>query len=331
MNFPTAAGEVETHKFQLSIVYHLLLFSVGVRRLPRSRFLASAMLSKDSTRTELGKRPIPTRRVGHNLNTITYRRSLLSRQPNSHHRGNRKDKREDNLVSHSLLLFGYSGNNQVTSSPGWDRHRTTRPGPRCVPPFFLFHYPLMAMKRDEKFTWSWTQRHSFWVPCDHLLMVPCDHLLMVPCDHLLMVPCDHLLMVPCYHLLMVPCYHLLMVPCDHLLMVPCDHLLMVPCDHLLMVPCYHLLMVPCYHLLMVPCDHLLMVPCDHLLMVPCDHLLMVPCYHLLMVPCDHLLMVPCDHLLMVPPKWQYLIASHGRAVVASFEPGPGAAFNGGRF
>ena len=48
MNFPTAAGEVETHKFQLSIVYHLLLFSVGVRRLPRSRFLASAMLSKDS-------------------------------------------------------------------------------------------------------------------------------------------------------------------------------------------------------------------------------------------------------------------------------------------
>ena len=143
MNFPTAAGEVETHKFQLSIVYHLLLFSVGVRRLPRSRFLASAMLSKDSTRTELGKRPIPTRRVGHNLNTITYRRSLLSRQPNSHHRGNRKDKREDNLVSHSLLLFGYSGNNQVTSSPGWDRHRTTRPGPRCVPPFFLFHYPLI--------------------------------------------------------------------------------------------------------------------------------------------------------------------------------------------
>ena len=118
MNFPTAAGEVETHKFQLSIVYHLLLFSVGVRRLPRSRFLASVMLSKDSTRTELGKRPIPTRRVGHNLNTITYRRSLLSRQPNSYHRGYRKDKREDNLVSHSLLLFGYSGNNQVTSSPG---------------------------------------------------------------------------------------------------------------------------------------------------------------------------------------------------------------------
>ena len=142
MNFPTAAGEVETHKFQLSIVYHLLLFSVGVRRLPRSRFLASAMLSKDNTRTELGKRPIPTRRVGHNLNTITYRRSLLSRQPNSYHLRNRKDKREDNLVSHSLLLFGYSGNNQVTSSPGWDRHRTTRPGPRCVPPFFLFHYPL---------------------------------------------------------------------------------------------------------------------------------------------------------------------------------------------
>ena len=54
MNFPTAAGEEETHKFQLSIVYHLLLFSVGVRRLPWSRFLASAMLSKDSTRTELG-------------------------------------------------------------------------------------------------------------------------------------------------------------------------------------------------------------------------------------------------------------------------------------
>ena len=149
MNFPTAAGEVETHKFQLSIVYHLLLFSVGVRRLPRSRFLASAMLSKDSTRTELGKRPIPTRRVGHNLNTITYRRSLLSRQPNSYHRRNRKDKREDNLVSHSLLLFGYSGNNQVTSSPGWDRHRTTRPGPRCVPPFFLFHYPLVKRSREN--------------------------------------------------------------------------------------------------------------------------------------------------------------------------------------
>ena len=145
MNFPTAAGEVETHKFQLSIVYHLLLFSVGVRRLPRSRFLASAMLSKDSTRTELGKRPIPTRRVGHNLHTITCRRSLLSRQQNSYHRRNRKDKREDNLVSHSLLLFGYSGNNQVTSSPGWDRHRTTRPGPRCVPPFFLFHYPLLVL------------------------------------------------------------------------------------------------------------------------------------------------------------------------------------------
>ena len=152
MNFPTAAGEVETHKFQLSIVYHLLLFSVGVRRLPRSRFLASVMLSKDSTRTELGKRPIPTRRVGHNLNTITYRRSLLSRQPNSYHRGYRKDKREDNLVSHSLLLFGYSGNNQVTSSPGWDRHRTTRPGPRCVPPFFLFHYPLMPRTRNCDFT-----------------------------------------------------------------------------------------------------------------------------------------------------------------------------------
>ena len=30
MNFPTAAGEVETHKFQLSIVYHLLLFSAAV-------------------------------------------------------------------------------------------------------------------------------------------------------------------------------------------------------------------------------------------------------------------------------------------------------------
>ena len=156
MNFPTAAGEVETHKFQLSIVYHLLLFSVGVRRLPRSRFLASVMLSKDSTRTELGKRPIPTRRVGHNLNTITYRRSLLSRQPNSYHRGYRKDKREDNLVSHSLLLFGYSGNNQVTSSPGWDRHRTTRPGPRCVPPFFLFHYPLMELN----WNWVWSSKES---------------------------------------------------------------------------------------------------------------------------------------------------------------------------
>ena len=146
-NFPTAAGEVETHKFQLSIVYHLLLFSAGVRRLPRSRFLASAMLSKDSTRTELGKRPIPTRGQGDNLNTITYRRSLLSQKPNSYHRGNRKDKREDNLVSHSLLLFGYSGNIQVASSPGWDRHRTTRPGPRCVPPFFLFHFPLLALTR----------------------------------------------------------------------------------------------------------------------------------------------------------------------------------------
>ena len=118
MNFPTAAGEVETHKFQLSIVYHLLLFSAAVLRLPRSRFLASAMLSKDSTRTELGKRPIPTRRQGDNLNTITYRTSLLSRKPNSYHRGNRKDKREDNLISHSLLLFGYSGNIQVASSPG---------------------------------------------------------------------------------------------------------------------------------------------------------------------------------------------------------------------
>ena len=118
MNFPTAAGEVETHNFQLSIVYHLLLFSAAVLRLPRSRFLASATLSKDSTRTELGKRPIPTRRQGDNVNTITYRTSLLSRKPNSYHRGNRKDKREDNLVSHSLLLFGYSGNIQVASSPG---------------------------------------------------------------------------------------------------------------------------------------------------------------------------------------------------------------------
>ena len=118
MNFPTAAGEVETHKFQQSIAYHVLLFSVSVRRLPRSRFLASAMLSKDRMRTELRKRSIPTRRVGDNLNTITYRRSLLSRKPNSYHRGNRKDKREDNLVSQALLLFGYSGNIQVTSSPG---------------------------------------------------------------------------------------------------------------------------------------------------------------------------------------------------------------------
>ena len=143
MNFPTAAGEVETPKFQLSIVYHLLLFSVSVSRLPRSRFLASAaaMLSKDSTRTELGKRPIPTRRQGDNLNTITYRTSLLSRKPNSYHRGNRKNKREDNLVSHSLLLFGYSGNIQVASSPGWDRHRTTRPEPRCVPLSFFFTSP----------------------------------------------------------------------------------------------------------------------------------------------------------------------------------------------
>ena len=141
-NFPTAAGEVETHKFQLSIVYHLLLFSAGVHRLPWSRFLASAMLSKDSTRTELGKRPIPTRGQGDNLNTITYRRSLLSQKPNSYHRGNREDKREDNLVGHSLLLFGYSGNIQVASSPGWGRHRTARPEPRCVPPFFLFHFPL---------------------------------------------------------------------------------------------------------------------------------------------------------------------------------------------
>ena len=147
-NFPTAAGEVETHKFQLSIVYHLLLFSAGVRRLPWSRFLASAMLSKDSTRTELGKRPIPTRGQGDNLNTITYRRSLLSQKPNSYHRGNRKDKREDNLVGHSLLLFGYSGNIQVASSPGWGRHRTARPEPRCVPPFFLFHFPLVVTRGE---------------------------------------------------------------------------------------------------------------------------------------------------------------------------------------
>ena len=156
-NFPTAAGEVETHKFQLSIVYHLLLFSAGVRRLPWSRFLASAMLSKDSTRTELGKRPIPTRGQGDNLNTITYRRSLLSQKPNSYHRGNRKDKREDNLelVGHSLLLFGYSGNIEVASSPGWGRHRMARPEPRCVgnrprplPPFFLFHFPLPDPNRD---------------------------------------------------------------------------------------------------------------------------------------------------------------------------------------
>ena len=175
MNFPTAAGEVEMHKFQLSIVYHLLLFSVGVRRLPRSRFLASAMLSKDSTRTELGKRSIPTRRVGHNLNTITYRRSLLSRQPNSYHRRNRKDKREDNLVSHSLLLFGYSGNNQVTSSPGWDRHRTTRPGPRCVPPFFPFHYPLPWLIRESvRPTWPaadmWLPAHAHCDSCQCLCM-----------------------------------------------------------------------------------------------------------------------------------------------------------------
>ena len=149
-NFPTAAGEVETHKFQLSIVYHLLLFSAGVRRLPWSRFLASAMLSKDSTRTELGKRPIPTRGQGDNLNTITYRRSLLSQKPNSYHRGNRKDKREDNLVGHSLqlLLFGYSGNIQVASSPGWGRHRTARPEPRCFPPFFLFHFPLANARKS---------------------------------------------------------------------------------------------------------------------------------------------------------------------------------------
>ena len=150
MNFPTAAGEVDTRKFQLSIVYHLLLFSAAVLRLPRSRFRASAMLSKDSTRTELGKRPIPTRRQGDKLNTITYPTSLLSRKPNSYHRGNRKDKREDNLVGHSLLLFGYSGNIQVASSPGWGRHRTTRPGPRCVPPFFLFHFPLATLTSDSK-------------------------------------------------------------------------------------------------------------------------------------------------------------------------------------
>ena len=144
MNFPTAADEVETHnKFQLSIVYHLLLFTVGVRRLPRSRFLASAMLSKDSTRTELGKRPIPTRRAGDNCNTITCRRSLLSRKPNSYHRGNGKDKHEDNLVSHSLLLFGYYGNIQVTSSRAEtdiarpDQGRVAYP----PPPSFFFTTP----------------------------------------------------------------------------------------------------------------------------------------------------------------------------------------------
>ena len=103
---------------------------------------------------------------------MTYRRSLLSRQPNSYHRGNRKDKREDNLVSHSLLLFGYSGNNQVTSSPGWDRHRTTRPGPRCVPPFFLFHYPLMKQRaKSRSLAWWLVQSIIRQCTCEFYLMI----------------------------------------------------------------------------------------------------------------------------------------------------------------
>ena len=82
-------------------------------------------------KTELGKRPIPTRRQGDTLNTKTYRGSLLSRKPNSYQQENQKDKREDNLIGHSLLLFDYSENIQLASSPGWDRHRATRPG--CIP------------------------------------------------------------------------------------------------------------------------------------------------------------------------------------------------------
>ena len=140
-NFPTAAGEVETHKFQLSIVYHLLLFSAGVRRLPRSRFLASAMLSKDSTRTELGKRPIPSRGQGDNLYTITYRRSLLSQKPNSYHRGNRKDKREDNLVGRFLVVVRLLWQHPGGLEPGLRQtsHDETRAA--LCPPFLSFSLP----------------------------------------------------------------------------------------------------------------------------------------------------------------------------------------------
>ena len=147
MNFPTAADEVETLKFQLSIVYHLLLFSVGVRWLPRSRFLANAMLSKDSTRTELGKRPIPTRRVGEDFNTIICRRSLLSRKPNSYHRGNGKDKHEDNLVAIPCCF------SVTLATSRWPRARAetdiARPDQGCVasPPPLFFHYPLQPRRR----------------------------------------------------------------------------------------------------------------------------------------------------------------------------------------
>ena len=144
-NFPTAAGEVETHKFQLSIVYHLLALlrrCASTPLIPLSR-QRDAFERQHSDWT--WKATDSTRGQGDNLNTITYRRSLLSQKPNSYHRGNRKDKREDNLVGHSLLLFGYSGNIQVASSPGWGRHRTARPEPRCVPLSFFFTSPRLCL------------------------------------------------------------------------------------------------------------------------------------------------------------------------------------------
>ena len=99
------------------------------------------MLSKDSTRTELGKRPIPTRGQGDNLNTITYRRSLLSKKPNSYHRGNRNDKREDNLVGHSLFVVRLLWQHPGGLEPGLRQtsHGETRAALR--PPFLSFSLP----------------------------------------------------------------------------------------------------------------------------------------------------------------------------------------------
>ena len=141
MNFPTAAGEVETHKLQLSIVYHLLLFSVGVRRLPRSRFLASAMLSKDSTRDWTWKAT-----DSHEKGRAQFEHYNLSKKPafaTAKLLPSRKSKgqawrqpRQPFLVV-VWLLWQQSGD---LSSPGWDRHRTTRPGPRCVPPLISFFF-----------------------------------------------------------------------------------------------------------------------------------------------------------------------------------------------
>ena len=103
------------------------------------------MLSKDSTRTELGKRPIPTRGQGDNLNTITYRRSLLSHKPNSYHRGNRKGTSVKTTSSAIFLvvvrlLWQHPGGLE----PGLRQtsHGETRAALR--PPFFLFHYPLVG-------------------------------------------------------------------------------------------------------------------------------------------------------------------------------------------